>query len=249
MEWRAPRARCPALARIRTRCARNSRMTEAGGRIAAALAETRAHDVLDIGCGDGGLTRMLTTAGHAVTGLDPSAAAIAAARERVPEARFEVAGAESLPFNPHSFDACIFLNSLHHVPVPEMGRALHEALRVLRPGGEVIVVEPLAEGPYFEVMRPVDDETEIRRAAIAAIDAAMTLGMATGPDPITWSRPTPVADTEAFIDTLARVDPARRAVAEAQHETIARLFARHATEGPQGPELCQPLRLWRLRPI
>jgi hypothetical protein len=58
-----------------------------------------------------------------------------------------------------------------------------------------------------------------------------------------------VADTEAFIDTLARVDPARRAVAEAQRERLADLFARHATEGPKGPELCQPLRLWRLRPI
>jgi hypothetical protein len=120
---------------------------------------------------------------------------------------------------------------------------------VLRPGGEVIVIEPLAEGPYFEVMRPVEDETEIRRAAMAAIDAICSAGAATGPAPETWSRPTPVADTEAFIDTLARVDPARRAVAEAQRERLADLFARHATEGPNGPELCQPLRLWRLRPI
>ncbi|HKL66213.1 MAG TPA: class I SAM-dependent methyltransferase [Roseovarius sp.] len=223
-------------------------MTEAGGRIAAALAETRAHDVLDIGCGDGGLTRMLTTAGHAVTGLDPSAAAIAAARERVPEARFEVAGAESLPFNPHSFDACIFLNSLHHVPVPEMGRALHEALRVLRPGGEVIVVEPLAEGPYFEVMRPVEDETEIRRAAIAAIDAVMAAGEATGPAPVTWRRATPVAGLDAFIDGLARVDPARRAAAEAQRDTLACLLDRHARRTPDGLVLDQPLRIWRMRP-
>jgi hypothetical protein len=112
----------------------------------------------------------------------------------------------------------------------------------------VIVVEPLAEGPFFEVMRPVEDETEIRRAAIAAIEALCASGAATGPAPVTYTRPTPVADTEAFIDTLARVDPARRAPAEAQRETIARLFARHATEGPKGPELHQPLRLWRLRP-
>jgi len=222
---------------------------DTGERITTILKETGARDVLDVGCGRGALARRLVGEGLAVTGIDPTPDAIAAAQESVPEAQFSVAGAEALPFDPGSFDACVFLNSLHHVPVSLMGQALHEALRVLRPGGEVIVVEPLAEGPFFEVMRPVEDETEIRRAAMAAIDAAMTSGMATGAEPITWTRPTPVADTEAFIDTLARVDPARRALAESQRETIARLFARHATEGHQGPELCQPLRLWRLRPL
>jgi len=222
---------------------------DTGERITAILKETGAREVLDIGCGRGALARLLVSEGLAVTGIDPAPHAIAAAQEKVPEAQFTVAGAEALPFDPGQFDACVFLNSLHHVPVPLMGQALQEALRVLRPGGEVIVVEPLAEGPFFEVMRPVEDETEIRRAAMAAIDAAMASGMATGPAPITWARPTQVADTAAFIDTLARVDPARRAVAEAQRERLADLFARHATEGPKGPELCQPLRLWRLRPI
>ncbi|MFB9149818.1 class I SAM-dependent methyltransferase [Roseovarius ramblicola] len=222
---------------------------DTGERIVAILKDRGARDVLDIGCGHGGLARLLVREGHSVIGIDPDPGAIAAARDKVPEAQFQASGAEALPFGPGRFDACVFLNSLHHVPVPLMKRALHEALRVLRPGGEVIVVEPLAKGPFFEVMRPVEDETEIRRAAMAAIDALCASGMATGPAPETWSRPTPVADTEAFIDSLARVDPARRAVAEAQRESIARLFARHATEGPGGRELHQPLRLWRLRPI
>ena len=139
---------------------------DTGARLAAILTETGARDVLDIGCGHGALARRLVSEGLAVTGIDPAPDAIAAAQESVPEAQFTVAGAEALPFDPGSFDACIFLNSLHHVPVPLMGQALREALRVLRPGGEVIVIEPLAEGPYFEVMRPVEDETEIRRAAI-----------------------------------------------------------------------------------
>ena len=156
---------------------------DTGERITTILKETGARDVLDVGCGRGALARRLVGEGLAVTGIDPTPDAIAAAQESVPEAQFSVAGAEALPFDPGSFDACVFLNSLHHVPVPLMGQALQEALRVLRPGGEVIVVEPLAEGPFFEVMRPVEDETEIRRAAMAAIDAAMASGMATGPAP------------------------------------------------------------------
>jgi len=223
-------------------------MTEAGGRIAAALAETGARDVLDIGCGHGALAQRLVSEGLAVTGIDPAAAAIEKAREAVPEARFWTAGAEALPLDAGTFDACVFLNSLHHVPVPLMQTALHEALRVLRPGGEVIVVEPLAEGPYFEVMRPVEDETEIRRAAIAAIDAVMATGKATGPAPVTWLRATPVTGLESFIDGLVRVDPARRAVAEAQRGTIARLLHKHARRDGDGLTLDQPLRMWRIRP-
>lgn len=221
---------------------------DTGARIAAILKDIGAREVLDIGCGQGALARRLLREGLAVTGIDPAPDAIAAAQETAPEARFTVAGAEALPFDPGRFDACIFLNSLHHVPVPLMGQALREALRVLRPGGEVIVIEPLAEGPYFEVMRPVEDETEIRRAAMAAIDALCASRAASGPAPVTCTRPTPVADVDAFIDGLARVDPARRAVAEAQRATLAALFERHATEGPEGRGLGQPLRMWRLRP-
>ena len=223
-------------------------MSDADTRIAAILDEIGARDVLDIGCGAGALARRLAERGHVVTGLDPAHEAIAAARARMPEARLAVGGAEALPFGDASFDAGIFLNALHHVPGPLMRTALREALRVLRPGGEVIVVEPLARGAFFEVMRPVEDETEIRHAAIAAIDASLDAGEATGPAPVTWDRPTPMADVEAFITHLARVDPARWAVAEARRDEIARLFARHARQTEDGPVLDQPLRLWRLRP-
>jgi len=221
-------------------------MSDAETRIAAILAEMRARDVLDIGCGGGGLARALGASGHAVTGLDPAEAAIAAACERVPGARLVVGAAEALPFGDASFDACVFLNALHHVPVPRMPTALTEALRVLRSRGAVVIVEPLAEGPFFEVMRPVEDETGIRRAAMAAIDAVMAMGAASGPAPVTWQRPTPVADPDAFIELLARVDPARRAAAHAQRATLARLFVHHARQTPEGPVLDQPLRLWRL---
>jgi len=223
-------------------------MSDAGTRIAAILDEIGAHDVLDIGCGGGGLARVLVEKGNSVTGIDPAPAAIAAARERVPGARFMTGGAEALPFGEGSFDAAIFLNSLHHVPVPLMQTALRAALSVLRPGGEVVIVEPLARGAFFEVMRPVEDETAIRRAAIDAINAVIDAGEGTGPAPVTWERPTPVADVEAFVDYLARVDPARRAVAEAKRATLARLFARHARASADGPVLDQPLRMWRMRP-
>ena len=43
---------------------------------------------------------------------------------------------------------------------------------MIRPGGAVYVAEPLAEGNFFELTRMVDDETEVRAAAQAALAKA-----------------------------------------------------------------------------
>jgi ubiquinone/menaquinone biosynthesis C-methylase UbiE len=57
---------------------------------------------------------------------------------------------ERLPFAAAAFDLVLLFNSLHHVPVDRQGAALAEAARVLRPGGDLLVAEPLAEGPWFD---------------------------------------------------------------------------------------------------
>lgn len=224
-----------------------SNPTDTRARIVAILQDIGARDVLDIGCGSGALAKSLARDGFRMTGIDPNAAAIAEANARVPGATFLTAGAEALPFARATFDAAIFLNSLHHVPVPAMQPALQEALRVLRPGGEVIIVEPLAKGSFFEVMRPVEDETEIREAAQSAIDRLLAQALATGPAPVIYERATPMADLEAFIDYLAAVDPARRALAETLRPELARRFAANVVNGPDGQALVQPLKIWRLR--
>lgn len=224
-----------------------SKPADTRARIVASLQEIGARDVLDIGCGSGALAKSLARDEFQMTGIDPNAAAIAKAVARVPGATFLTAGAEALPFAAATFDAAIFLNSLHHVPVPAMQAALQEALRVLRPGGEVIVVEPLAMGSFFEVMRPVEDETDIREAAQSAIDRLLAQALATGPAPVIYERATPMADLEAFIDYLAAVDPARRALAETLRPELASRFAANVVTGPDGQALVQPLKIWRLR--
>lgn len=49
---------------------------------AALLNETRGSRVLDVGCGTGRLALRLAAGGHAVTGIDPSAAALTAAQSK-----------------------------------------------------------------------------------------------------------------------------------------------------------------------
>jgi hypothetical protein len=53
-----------------------------------------------------------------------------------------------------------------------MNRAIAESARVLRPGGELYVMEPVAEGAYFEATRLVNDERAVRNLARDAVRGA-----------------------------------------------------------------------------
>lgn len=118
-----------ASARLRARDALLSRRCGRSwpeGVLLDALGLSPALDVLDVGAGDGRLLRELARRGHAgrVVGVDPT-----------PGPGVQPAHAEALPFPDASFDVVLFVRVLAHLPDP--ARALAEARRVLRPGGQV----------------------------------------------------------------------------------------------------------------
>jgi ubiquinone/menaquinone biosynthesis C-methylase UbiE len=100
--------------------------------------------VLEVGCGTGAVTRVLATwPGVAeVYGVDPSPTFVAEARELgggLAALAFAIADGRSLPFARQTLDSVVFHTTLCHVLEPEV--MLHEAVRVLRPGGCVAVFE------------------------------------------------------------------------------------------------------------
>jgi ubiquinone/menaquinone biosynthesis C-methylase UbiE len=109
--------------------------------------------VLDIGCGSGVVTRAIAKRvapdGRAV-GADSSAALLAIAREHAartqfaPLIEFREADCRKLPFADASFDVCLAVTVLAHVPGAE--RALAEMVRVTRRGGRVGVFDFDGEG-------------------------------------------------------------------------------------------------------
>lgn len=90
--------------------------------------------MLDVGCGDATFCRYVVEDGRLVVGLEPDLTVLPR-----PEARTAFVGgsAESLPFANGTFDAVTMTMVLHHVDVEQ---ALREAVRVLEPGGRMMLL-------------------------------------------------------------------------------------------------------------
>jgi ubiquinone/menaquinone biosynthesis C-methylase UbiE len=99
----------------------------------AAAAVSPGMRVLDVCTGPGMLASAAVTRGADVIGIDLSSTMVNLARENVPEAAFEEADAQALPFEDESFDAVICGLGVIHVPEP--AKALSEIRRVLRQDG------------------------------------------------------------------------------------------------------------------
>jgi SAM-dependent methyltransferase len=100
---------------------------------------------LEVGCGEGRVTRDLAARGHAVTALDASRTLLAAAAELDPHGEYVLGAAEALPFADASFSLVVAYNVL--MDVADMPAAVAEAARVLVPGGAfcACVTHPFAE--------------------------------------------------------------------------------------------------------
>ncbi|HYZ90808.1 MAG TPA: class I SAM-dependent methyltransferase [Actinomycetota bacterium] len=100
--------------------------------------------VLDAGCGQGGVARLIRERAREVVAVDVERFADWNNEDGLD---FQVANAEQLPFADASFDVVHSKDSLHHMESPE--RALAEYRRVLRPGGAALIVEANRYNPLF----------------------------------------------------------------------------------------------------
>ena len=204
--------------------------------------------VVDVRCGEGSLVRRPARRGARAVGVEVAPEPLARARAHAPVGaeRYEQAGAQALPLPDACADVVLFMNSLHHVPGDELDRALAEAGRVLRPGGIVYVQEPLAEGPYFELLRPVDDETAVRAAAHAAIRRAAAHGLAHERE-LRFDAPVVHADFAGFRDRVVLADAAREAAFARMEGELRARFERAAERAEDGFRFRQPMRVDVLR--
>ncbi|MDW3223967.1 MAG: bifunctional 2-polyprenyl-6-hydroxyphenol methylase/3-demethylubiquinol 3-O-methyltransferase UbiG [Paracoccaceae bacterium] len=94
-------------------------------------------EVLDLGCAGGFMAEALSDRGARVTGIDPAAQAIKAARGHAQMSgrsiEYDVGVGEDLPYDDARFDAVVCVDVLEHVT--DLTKVLAEVERVLKPGG------------------------------------------------------------------------------------------------------------------
>jgi len=105
------------------------------------------HKVLDLGCGTGTLAMMAKAAQPEaeVIGLDADPEmlhmAIAKSAEQKITVQFDVGFAHQLPYPDASFDRVLSSIMIHHLKTPEKKKAAYEVFRVLKPGGELHIID------------------------------------------------------------------------------------------------------------
>jgi SAM-dependent methyltransferase len=138
--------------------ARFGRSPEAGRGLPDAVRErlpdVDGKHVLHLGCGTGAATADLRALGALVSGIDPSAEALAVARERAPDAAFFQAELHELPLQLRRRRFSVVYageGSLAHVPEP--GLLAAAAAAALRKNGRLVVCD---HHPVADCVDPVD---------------------------------------------------------------------------------------------
>lgn len=114
---------------------------------------------IDIGCGEGHNTRLLSQKGAKMKAVDTSVHFIEKAKEAGNDIGYDVASATALPFDDAHFDFATSFMCL--MDIPEPAKALQEAYRVLKPGGflQFSITHPCYATPHRKNLRNPDGKT------------------------------------------------------------------------------------------
>jgi len=127
-------------------------------------------EALDVGCGAGHLSFVLAPLVARVVALDPAPAMLAAVRSAAAARGLDGIAtrqgrAEALPFEDASFDLAATRYSAHHWT--RLDKALREMRRVLRPGGNLLVIDLEGDGnalldSHLQTLELLRDRSHVR---------------------------------------------------------------------------------------
>tara|TARA_Y100000310_G_C20629994_1_gene788120 strand:- start:967 stop:1701 length:735 start_codon:yes stop_codon:yes gene_type:complete len=94
--------------------------------------------ILDVGCGQGTISKVLYDAGADVYSIDLSKTSVNQVKKNYPEIKAKVGNALDLDFPDNFFDIVLSIGVLHHTPDPYKG--FKECVRVTKPNGKMVIL-------------------------------------------------------------------------------------------------------------
>ena len=134
-------------------------------------------NTLEIGCGTGRFVAYLSGVGHCVRGLDPSPYMLAIARQKVVQFKavdFDLGEGACLPYASNQFDFVYSIRTVNQTASREYAlRMIREMIRVVRPGGVVLIefvnnLRPYRRGyggvrlSVLDIGRVANDDADLR---------------------------------------------------------------------------------------
>lgn len=150
--------------------------------------------VLDVGCGEGMLTRQLAASSNEVIGIDIHQPSIALARLSTSQSNVEYLLGDVMTheFRPESFDLVVSVAMLHHV---DTGAALRRFRQLVKPGGRVGVIG-ISQSRF-----PRDLPRDLAGAVATRVHQhVLNKGLWEHSSPIAWPPPHTDAQVRAIAD-------------------------------------------------
>lgn len=186
--------------------------------------------VLDVACGTGLVSRRFRGRVSRVVGVDITLEMADQARRHVDE--LVISPAESLPFDDGEFDVVVCRQGVQFMTLPDAAR---EMVRVVRPGGRVVIVNLCAYGPddekeYFEILRL---RNPVRRHFFRPDDLRALLRDA-GCAEVELERHVSVEDVDVWSDNGAIEESRREAIREVYRQASPEFRRLHAVRESDG---------------
>ncbi len=185
-------------------------------------------NILELGCGDAVLTRLIAEAGknRAITAaeVDTVQHEKNLLIDDLPNVKFIISGSEDIPLDTNSIDSVFMFKSLHHVPVDSMDKAMEEVSRVLKPGGYAYISEPVFEGEFNEVLRLFHDEETVRLAAFSAMVKSVQHGLLISRDEIFFNTESKFENFLQFDDQVIKVTHSHHRLSDELYQRVEEKF-------------------------
>jgi len=201
--------------------------------------------ILELGCGSAEITRNIAKSGtnRQITALEVDQIAHSKNLQitDLPNVTFDLAGAQAIPLPDTSVDVVLMFKSLHHVPLELMATSMQEIWRVLKPGGQLYISEPVFAGDFNDILRLFHDEEKVRAAAFDTVKKAVDEGLFDLIEETFFNSPMTFADFNEFENNTINATHSQHSLDESLCQQVKQRFEQHA--GDDGVHFLIPIRV------